>query len=108
LNRSKEYGYLKGLGNFNNQNIINLNYIYDTLLFLRADNSMLETLNFLLIGFKNLTDLIKIIYTKSEIIHLNISEEECTLIAQSFGCKIGKFSIKYLGVSLHWKKIENK
>jgi hypothetical protein len=100
LNKSKEHGYIKDLGNFNNQNIINLNYVDDVLLFLQAYNSMLEALNFLLIGFENLIGL-KINYTKSEIIHLNISEQECTIMTQSFGCKIGKFLIKYLGALLH-------
>jgi hypothetical protein len=36
LNKAKHEGHLKCLGNFNNQNIINLNYVYDTLLFLQG------------------------------------------------------------------------
>jgi retron-type reverse transcriptase len=34
LNKAKHESYLQGLGNFHNQNIINLNYADDTLLFL--------------------------------------------------------------------------
>jgi Reverse transcriptase (RNA-dependent DNA polymerase) len=69
LNKAKEEGYLKSLANFNNQNIINLNYADDTLLFLQADLKMLEALKLILIGFENLTGL-KINYTKSELIPL--------------------------------------
>jgi hypothetical protein len=74
LNKAKHEGYLQGLGNFNNQNIINLNYVDDTLLFLQADFRMLEALKLILVGFENIPGL-KINYAKSEIIPLNISEE---------------------------------
>jgi Reverse transcriptase (RNA-dependent DNA polymerase) len=35
LSKGKELGYLEGLGNFNGNNIINLNFIDDTLMFLK-------------------------------------------------------------------------
>jgi hypothetical protein len=57
---------------------------------------MLEALKLILVGFENLTEL-KINYAKSEIISLNISEQESIEIAQLYGCKISKFLIKYLG-----------
>jgi hypothetical protein len=41
---------------------------------------MLEALKFILIGFENLTGL-KINYTKSELILLNISEEDANVMA---------------------------
>jgi Reverse transcriptase (RNA-dependent DNA polymerase) len=99
LNKAKQGGYLKGLGNFNNNNLINLNYADDTLIFLQADTKMMEVLKVILIGFENLIGL-KINYTKSELIPLNLREDDSINLAQIIGCKISKLPINYLGVPL--------
>jgi Reverse transcriptase (RNA-dependent DNA polymerase) len=92
LNKAKEHGYIKGLGNFNNNNnMINLNFADDTLIFLQTDVRMLEALKLILIGFKNLSGF-KINYAKHELIPLNISDQESTKLAQLFGCKISKLT----------------
>jgi hypothetical protein len=65
---------------------------------------MVEALKLLLQGFENMSGL-RINYTKSELIPLNISQQEGTTLANILGCKVGKLPITYLGTPLHWKKL---
>jgi hypothetical protein len=65
---------------------------------------MIETLKLLLLGFENLSGL-KIIYNKSSLVPLNISDNEAIIYANLLGCEINHLSITYLGVPLHWKTL---
>jgi hypothetical protein len=65
---------------------------------------MVAALKLLLVGFEYLSGL-KINYSKSEMIPLNLTETESYRLANVIGCKIGILPIKYLGVPLHWKKL---
>jgi hypothetical protein len=44
-------------------------------------------------------------YHKSELVTLNMEEEEIESFASIFGCPVGSFPIKYLGVPLHSNKL---
>jgi hypothetical protein len=48
----------------------------------------------------------KINYNKSDLLTMNVTEEEDSALARLFCCNIGKFPIKYLGVSLHLLNLE--
>jgi hypothetical protein len=48
---------------------------------------------------------LRINYTKSELIPLNITQKEGTTFVNILECKIGKLPITYLGPPLHWKKL---
>jgi Reverse transcriptase (RNA-dependent DNA polymerase) len=85
--KKMQAGYFKGLGNFNNKSLLNLNFADDTLNFLQTNFRMIEALQLLLLGFENLSDL-KINYTKSTLIPLNISNEEGVLYANILGCEM--------------------
>jgi hypothetical protein len=61
----------------------------------------------LLIGFENLSGL-KINYTKSELVPLNLTQSEGSQITTIIGCKIVSLPITYLGVPLHWHKLRIK
>jgi hypothetical protein len=61
---------------------------------------MVVALKLLLTGFKNISR-IKISYSKSELILLNLSENEGNHLVEILGYKIESLPIKYLGVSLH-------
>jgi hypothetical protein len=91
------------LGNFNGNNIIKLNFIDDTLIFLKADLKMIEALKLLLKCFENMSGL-KINFTKCELMPLNISNQDGQYLANILECKVGTLSITYLETSLHWKK----
>jgi hypothetical protein len=68
---------------------------------------MVVALKLLLAGFENMSSL-NINYSKSELIPLNLSDDEDNHLAEILGCKIGSLPIKYLVVPLHWKKLRNR
>jgi hypothetical protein len=47
----------------------------------------------------------RINYHKSELIPCNLSEQQIHTTAHIFGCPVGSFPIKYLGVPLHFNKL---
>jgi Reverse transcriptase (RNA-dependent DNA polymerase) len=92
------------LRNFNSLNITHLQFADDLLIFLNADERQCAALKLLLSGFENMTGL-KINYSKSEVISLNLTTHKENLLAQILECKIESLPIKYLGVPLHNKKL---
>jgi hypothetical protein len=50
----------------------------------------------------------KINYSKSDLMTINLEEEEGNNYATIFCCKIGKFPLKYLGVPLHYEKLRRE
>lgn len=97
--------HLKGLDIGSNMgSILNLHFADDTLLFLDAELSNIEILKWFLISFEDLSGM-KIKFSKCEMIPLNISLEDGTILARHIGCKLGSLRIQYLGVPLRWKPL---
>ena len=84
--------------------IISLQYADDTLLFLKNDLQQARHFKFLLACFEHLFGM-KINYHKSDLLTLNMPEEEKNNLARLFCCNISSFPIKYLGVPLHYSKL---
>jgi hypothetical protein len=106
LQKAKDAGFLQGLGDFPNfGNVLNLHFADDTLIFLKADRRMINSLKWILLCFENLSGL-KINFDKSEMVPLNLTHEEGQVLATQLGCKVVGLPITYLGVPLHWKKIQ--
>jgi hypothetical protein len=70
---------------------------------LQADERMVVALKLLLAGFENISGF-KMNYSKSELIPLNLSDNEGNHLVEILDYKFGSLPIKYLGVSLQWKK----
>ncbi|WVZ51124.1 hypothetical protein U9M48_002300 [Paspalum notatum var. saurae] len=51
---------------------------------------------------------LKINFHKSEIFCFGHAKEHATLYADSFGCKLGSYLFRYLGLPMHVKKLRNK
>jgi hypothetical protein len=64
---------------------------------------MVERLKWALRAFEGLSGL-KINFTKSVLIPLNIDNSLAHNFATQLNCKLGSLPMKYLGLSLHWKK----
>jgi hypothetical protein len=107
IHKAKFSEYIKGLWKFKNNNFINFNFADDTLLFIITDTRMLDVVKLLLIKFENLSDL-KINFTKSELVSLNITSQESIQYANILGCKITSFLINYLGVLLRRRRLNTK
>jgi hypothetical protein len=45
----------------------------------------------------------KINYNKSDLVPVNLDEEETLQYSKIFCCKVGSFTFKYLGVPLHYQ-----
>jgi hypothetical protein len=82
---------------------MHLQYVDDALLFLKADPHMVESLNWALLIFENISGL-KINLSKSKLVPLNLDHAQGQYLASILNCSIGQLPIKYLGVNLHWKK----
>jgi hypothetical protein len=50
----------------------------------------------------------KINYNKSEVFTLGINEVEADEIAHAFNCKLGHFPMKYLGLSISFKRLSKE
>lgn len=96
---------LEGLENFPNlDSVLNLHFAYDTLLFLKAEKSVLENVKWLLLAFEN-SSCLKINYSKSEMYPLNLFANEVNDLANVMGCQIASFPLTYLEVPINNKTL---
>lgn len=71
-------------------------YAGDTLLIMQADARQLFFLKSLLRSFSDSTGL-KVNYSKSQILPINVSQDKMEILANTFGCRIGTLPFTYLG-----------
>jgi hypothetical protein len=71
---------------------MNLQYADDTLIYFKTDARLVESLKWLFKAFKGVSDL-KVNFTKSEFIPLNISSTTAQHFSHILGCKLGRLSI---------------
>ena len=89
--------------------VICLQYADDTILFMEKDENKTKNMKIFLTCFEQVSGM-RINYSKSEIIPIELSSEETKSFADILGCRVGAFPIKYLGVpvsysplrTLHW------
>jgi hypothetical protein len=108
LTKAANQGIIRGLlTNIFEGGVVSLQYADDTILFLQ--NNLEQTCHFkwLLACFENLSGM-KINYNKSDLLTLNLSDDENLVFARLFCCNIGNFPIKYLGVPLHYTKLKRE
>jgi hypothetical protein len=74
-------------------------YADDTLLILQADENQLLSLKDLLSDFAISTGL-KVNYSKSQILPINVSAEKMNTLANVLDCKVGSFPFTYLGLPM--------
>ena len=72
-------------------------YAYDTLLIIQADEVQLLALKQMLLAFSKSTGL-KVNFQKSCILPINVSQEETNRLAAIFGCQVGSLPFTYLGL----------
>jgi hypothetical protein len=89
------------------EGVVSLQYADDTLLFLRHDFGSACHLKWLMIRFEQLSGM-KINYNTSDMVPINLEDEEIQTYARIFCCKLGSFPFKYLGVPLHHEKLRRE
>ena len=108
LIKASKHGLISGLlTNIIPTEVINLQYADDTLLFLENSYHKARNFKWILSCFENLSGM-KINLHKSDLLTINVEEEESKTFAQIFCCKLGSFPIKYLGVPLHYDKLRRE
>lgn len=84
--------------------MVSLQYADDTIIFLENDIDVAGSMKWILTCFELMSGM-RITYQKSEIIPLNITEMQANIMTSIFGCPVGTFPIKYLGIPLHHEKL---
>jgi hypothetical protein len=108
LSKAANKGYISGfMDDVCPGGVISLQYADDTLLFLSYNNSSATHLKWIMIFFEKISGM-RINYHKSDLIPINLDEEETQAYAKTFCCKIGKFPFVYLGVPLHYEKLRRE
>jgi hypothetical protein len=76
-----------------------IQYVDDTLIILEASTTQLFFLKGILQSFSDSTDL-KINFSESMMVPINLSNEKLNHLARTFGCATGSFPFTYLGLPL--------
>jgi hypothetical protein len=84
-----------------------LQYADDTILFMEHDLEKVRNMKLLLCAFEELSDL-KINFHKSEVFCFVEAKDYEAHYEQLFGCRKGSFPFKYLGIPMHYMKLNNK
>ena len=74
--------------------------------FLEHDLQQAKNLKLILYVFEKLSDL-KINFHKSELFCFGQAKEYYDEDSNIFGCKFGSLPVKYLGIPMHFKKLNN-
>jgi hypothetical protein len=84
-----------------------LQYTDETILFMGHDLVKARNMKLLLTAFEELYGL-KINFHKSEVFCFGEAKDYESQYEQLFGCKKGSFPFKYLGIPMHYRKLNNK
>ena len=108
LSRAKEEGQIKGVVTHLVENGLSiLQYADDTVLFFDHDIEQAKNLKLLLGTFEQLSGL-KINFHKSELFCFGQAKEFEEQYSYLFGCKMGSYPFRYLGLPMHYRKLYNK
>ena len=80
---------------------------YDTVIFLNHNFLQVMNMKLLLCTFEQLSGL-KINFHKREIFCFGQAKNCETRYSHLFGCKIGTYLFRYLGLPMHYRKLNNK
>jgi hypothetical protein len=107
IKRAKAEGQVEGLvPNLVDDGLSILQYADDTLLFLEHDLDKAENMKLLLLAFEQVSGL-KINYHKSELFCFGQAAKVEDQYQHLFGCKKGEYPFKYLGIPMHYRKLNN-
>jgi hypothetical protein len=98
-NRLFQNGVLHAPLNIPNMDFHIVQYADDTILIMQACPIQLAALKELLEVFAQATGL-RVNYAKSSLMPINVSDEQMELLADSFGCCVGRLPFTYLGLPL--------
>lgn len=108
ISRAKEAGLLSGVvPHLIEDGLSILQFADDTILFLNNDLEQAKNLKLILCVFEQLSGL-KINFHKSEVFCFGSAKDVEAQFTQLFGCEVGAFPFRYLGIPIHFKKLRNR
>jgi hypothetical protein len=87
--------------------IVSLQYADDTILFSDPDEFFVRNLKCCLVWFEKISGM-RINFHKSKLIPVNLSDDQLHVATHLFGCPVGSFPIKYLGIPLHHDNLKRE
>jgi len=106
--RAKEVGQIEGvIPHLVQDGLSILQYADDMVIFLGHDVDKALNLKLILSTFEQLSGL-KINFHKSEIFCFGRAKEHQEFYSQLFGCEMGNYHFRYLGLPMHTRKLSNK
>jgi hypothetical protein len=107
INRAKEEGQMSGvILHIHDDHLSILQYADDTILFMDHNFDQARNMKLLLTTFEKLSSL-KINFHKSEIFLFGQAKYYEFQYQQQFGCKKVSYPFKYLGIPMHYRKLNN-
>lgn len=108
LERAADEGLIKGLlTEFTPEGVISLQYADNTILFLDSKIEYARNLKWILCCFEQISGM-KINFHKSDLLAVNMEDDDVNEFAYIFCCKRSSFPMKYLGVPLHYDKLRKE
>jgi hypothetical protein len=108
ISKAKEAEQIKGVVlHLVDEGLSVLQYVDDTIIFMDNDLERAKNMKLLLCVFEQLSGL-KINLYKSELFCYGPAKANQIEYAQIFGCNVGSFSFRYLGITMHHRKLLNK
>jgi hypothetical protein len=108
INRAKSEGQTKGvIPDLTDDGLSIMQYVDDTILFMDHNIDQARNIKLLLSAFEQMSGL-KINFHKSEIFCFGQVKEEERQYEQLFGCQVGLYPFRYLGIPMHFRKLSNK
>src|SRR6266498_1668085 len=107
IKRAKEQGQIGGVvPHLIDEGLSILQYADDTILFMDDDLDKARNMKLLLCAFEHTSGL-KINFHKSELFCFGNAQESSKTYMELFGCKQGDLPLKYLGIPIHCRKLQN-
>jgi hypothetical protein len=108
LIKDARMNYISGFMNsIHPEDVLSLQYVDDALLFLRHSYEDATHLKWIMVCFELISGM-KINYSKSGMVPVNLDEDETLHYSRIFCCKVGSFLFKYLGVPLHYENFRRE
>jgi hypothetical protein len=106
--RAKDAGQVQGvIPHLIQDGLSILQYADDTVIFMSHDVEKAVNMKLLLSTFEQLSGL-KINFHKSEVFCFGRAKDHEIFYSQLFGCVVGKYPFRYLGLPMHFRKLFNK
>ena len=105
--RAKENGQISGVvPHLVDDGLSVLQYADNTIIFMENNLDQAVNMKLLLCAFEQLSGL-KINFHKSELFCFGEAKNQLCIYSQIFGCGMGTFPFKYLGIPMHFRRLKN-